>query len=194
MNAVKLLRQKSLGLQGIMLGLALLGSTSFARADDGPPVLPSPLCDNLAVPDGNEVVFHVYAVGVQIYTWNGSAWVFVAPAAVLYADPGHHGIVGMHFLTPGQGPTWETKSGSQVIGARQAACTPDSGSIPWLKLRAISSQGPGVLDGVTFIQRVDTVAGIAPSTPGTTVGQEADVPYMAEYYFYQPVVSVEETD
>ena len=64
----------------------------------------------------------------------------------------------------------------------------------WLKLRAISSQGPGVLDGVTFIQRVDTVAGIAPSTPGTTVGQEADVPYMAEYYFYQPVASAEETE
>jgi hypothetical protein len=143
----------------------------------------------LAVPAGNEVVFHVYAVGVQIYTWNGSAWVFVAPAAALYADAGHHALVGMHFLTPGQGPTWQTQSGSQVIGARQAACTPDPASIPWLKLRAVSSQGPGVLDGVTFVQRVDTIGGIAPSTPGTTVGQEADVPYMAEYYFYQPVDS-----
>lgn len=194
MNAVKLLIHQSQGLRGAMLGLALLGSAFCTRADDGPPVLPSPLCDNLAVPNGNEVVFHVYAVGVQIYTWNGSAWVFVAPAAVLYADPGHNALVGMHFLTPGQGPTWETKSGSLVIGARQAACTPDPASIPWLKLRAVSSQGPGVLDGVTFIQRVDTLGGIAPTDPGTTVGQEADVPYMAEYYFYQPVASEEDAE
>lgn len=175
-------------MRSVALALSLLASAVGVRADDGsPPSLPSPLCDSLVVAAGNEVAFHVYAVGVQIYTWNGSAWVFVAPSALLYADAGFHSLVGMHFLTPGQGPTWRTKSGSEVIGARQAACTPDPTAIPWLKLRAISSDGPGVLNGVDFVQRVNTVGGIAPSTPGTTVGQEADVPYMAEYYFYKPV-------
>jgi hypothetical protein len=180
----KLFGTRAVTVKGVALALSLLAGAVCVRADDGPPTLPSPLCDSLVVPAGNEVVFHVYAVGVQIYRWNGSAWVFVAPSALLYADAGFNGLVGMHFLTPGQGPTWETTSGSQVIGARQAACTPDPTAIPWLKLRAVSSTGPGVLDGVTFIQRVNTVGGIAPSSPGTTVGQEADVPYMAEYYFY----------
>jgi hypothetical protein len=177
---------RGMGTKSVALALCLLAGAVSVRADDGePPDLPSPLCDSLVVAAGNEVAFHVYAVGVQIYTWNGSAWVFVAPSALLYADAGSHGLVGMHFLTPGQGPTWKTKSGSQVIGARQAGCTPDPTAIPWLKLRSLSSDGPGVLNGVTFIQRVNTVGGIAPSTPGTTVGQEADVAYMAEYYFYK---------
>jgi hypothetical protein len=176
--------------KSVALALSLLAGVVSIRADDGePPDLPSPLCDSLVVPSGNEVAFHVYAVGVQIYTWNGSAWVFVAPSALLYADAGFHSLVGMHFLTPGQGPTWKTKSGSQVIGARQAGCTPDPTAIPWLKLGAVTSGAPGVLGGVTFVQRVETVGGIAPSTPGTTVGQEADVPYMAEYYFYKPIDS-----
>jgi len=175
-------------MRGVALALTLLAGAVCVRADDdSPPALPSPLCDSLVVPAGHEVAFHVYAVGVQIYTWNGSAWVFVAPSALLYANAGFKGLVGMHFLTPGQGPTWKTKSGSQVIGARQAACTPDPTAIPWLKLGAISSHGPGVLNGVDFIQRVNTVGGTAPSAPGTTIGQEADVPYMAEYYFYKPV-------
>jgi hypothetical protein len=177
---------RGVAIKSVVLALSLLAGAVFVRADDGePPNLPSPLCDSLVVPAGSEVAFHVYAVGVQIYRWNGSAWVFVAPVAALYADAGHDALVGIHFLTPGQGPTWKTKSGSQVIGARQAACTPDPTAIPWLKLGAVSSNGPGVLDGVTFIQRVNTVGGIAPSAPGTTVGQEADVPYLAEYYFYK---------
>ena len=198
MCAVMFRQRKQFGAQWVMairtvaLALSLLAGAVAVRADDGaPPTLPSPLCDSLIVRTGNEVAFHVYALGVQIYTWNGSAWVFVAPSALLYADPGLHALVGIHFLTPGQGPTWKTKSGSQVIGARQAACTPDPTAIPWLKLGAVSSNGPGVLNGVSFIQRVNTVGGIAPSAPGTTVGQEADVPYMAEYYFYKPIDSEE---
>ena len=165
--------------------LSLLVISLCVRADDAaPPVVPSPLCDSLLVPAGNQVVFHAYATGVQIYHWSGTAWVFIAPLANLYADAGYHGHIGMHYLTPGQGPTWETKSGSKVIGARIAACTPDVTAIPWLKLAAIFSQSPGVLDGVTYVQRVNTVGGVAPSTPGTNIGEEADVPYTAEYYFY----------
>ena len=156
------------------------------------PDLPSPLCDGLQVPDNNHVAFHVYAEGVQIYRWSGTAWVFIAPAAALYADANHHGQVGIHYLTVGAGPTWENNSGSKVIGMRLAACTPDTSAIPWLKLGAISSNGPGVLEGVSFVQRVNTVGGLAPSTPGTTVGQEADVPYTAEYFFYRAPESTEQ--
>ena len=169
-------------LRVLAIALPLLALTLPARADDSePPGLPSPLCDSLQVPAGNELAFHAYAIGVQKYTWNGTAWVFVAPAAVLYADPGYHGQVGLHYA----GPTWQTKSGSKVVGRRIAACSPDPNSIPWLLLAAASSDGPGVLNGVTFVQRLNTVGGIAPSTAGTAVGQEADVPYTAEYFFYK---------
>ena len=164
------------------LSLALCAFATGLRAEDKArePNLPSPLCDNLQVGDGSEVAFHVYAMGVQIYHWNGSAWVFVAPAAMLFADAGYHGQVGIHYA----GPTWESNSGSKVVGTRLAACTPDPNSIPWLKLSGVSS-GAGVLDGVVFVQRINTVGGKAPSTPGTSVGQEAQVPYTAEYVFYR---------
>ena len=161
--------------------MAALAFSQSARAqDDAPPPLPSPLCDSLQVPAGNSVTFHGYAIGVQIYSWNGTSWVFQSPLAVLYGDPGYNGQVATHYA----GPTWQSNSGSKVVGKKLAACTPDTTAIPWLKLGAVSSQGPGVLDGVTFIQRVNTVGGIAPSAPGTAVGQIANVPYTAEYFFY----------
>src|SRR5215831_16938974 len=105
MCAVKSREEKQFGarrvaIESVILALCLLAGAVSLRADDGePPDLPSPLCDSLVVPAGNEVVFHVYAVGVQIYTWNGSAWVFVAPSALLFADAGFQALLGMHFLT-----------------------------------------------------------------------------------------------
>jgi hypothetical protein len=128
------------------------------------------------------VVFHGYAIGVQIYKWNGTNWVFVAPSAILYGDPGYNGQVAIHYA----GPTWESNSGSKVVGVRKTACTPDATAIPWLKLAAGSNSGHGVFSDVTFVQRLNTVGGIAPSTPGTAVGQIANVAYTAEYFFYGP--------
>src|SRR6266852_4638763 len=117
------------------LALVALASVPFARAQDDAriPSLPSPLCDSLQVPEGNEVAFHAFATGVQIYKWNGTAWVFVAPSATLFADAGYHGQVGTHYA----GPTWQSNSGSKVVGMRMAACSPSPSAIPWLKLSAI---------------------------------------------------------
>jgi hypothetical protein len=137
-------------------------------------------CAKLAVSDG-KVAFHVYATGVQIYRWNGTSWVFLAPEALLFADDGNHGLVGTHYA----GPTWETLSGSKVVGAVIDRCTPDPDAVPWLVLGAASNGGPGVFDHVAFIQRVNTTGGIAPADSGDFVGALARVPYTAEYFFYR---------
>ena len=138
-------------------------------------------CEELQVPAGHKVAFHAYAEGVQIWRWDGTSWVFVAPEAVLYANVEGHGVVGIHYA----GPTWESNSGSKVIGTVLERCTVDPDAIPWLKLAAVSTDGPGIFRGVTFIQRVNTVGGIAPSDPGDYVGDEARVPYAADYFFYR---------
>jgi len=135
-------------------------------------------CTNLAA-DG-ELTVHAYAAGVQIYRWSGASWVFVAPRATLYADAGRRAVIGHHYA----GPTWESVSGSTVVGAVAERCTPNSNSIPWLLLNAASSTGPGVFKGVTQIQRLNTVGGLAPSTAGATIGDIVEVPYTAEYFFY----------
>jgi len=164
-----------------LAALAVLASISVARAseDNRAPDLPSPLCDRLQV-QGGRVAFHVYALGVQVYRWNGASWVFVAPAARLFADAEYHAEVGTHYA----GPTWESNSGGKVIASRVDSCAPDPTAIAWLLLQKVSSEGPGIFDRVTFIQRVNTAGGLPPSGPGPFVGAEEEVPYTAEYYFY----------
>jgi hypothetical protein len=147
-----------------------------SRAPDLPAV-----CASIEVPAGNKVCFHVSAVGVQIYRWDGSAWAFVAPAAVLYANADHDGEVGTHYA----GPTWESNSGSKVLARRIDGCTPDATAIPWLLLQTVTAQGPGIFHRVTYIQRVKTVGGLAPAAPGAFVGAVQQVPYTAEYFFYR---------
>jgi hypothetical protein len=152
-----------------------------AEPDDGGRAPDVGDCEKLQVEAGNEVAFHAYAAGVQVYRWNGTSWVFVGPEAVLFADAGGQSVVGIHY----GGPTWESNSGSKVAGTVLERCTPDPDAIPWLKLKAVSSEGPGIFHRVTFIQRVNTVGGNAPTDPGDFVGEEAEVPYTAEYFFYR---------
>jgi len=165
--------------------LCLVASPALAHDDDerdgGTPDLPTPACDTLNVPVGNKINSHTYALGVQIYRWSGSNWVFIAPVAALFADACYDRQVGIHYA----GPTWESNSGSKVVGARLAGCTPNRGAIPWLLLGATSTSGRGKFERITYIQRVNTIGGTAPAEAGLFVGDEARVPYTAEYYFYR---------
>jgi hypothetical protein len=91
---------------------------------------------------------------------------------------------GKHYA----GPTWESLDGSLVVGARVAGASPDPSAIPWLLLRAVSHAGDGVMDEVTFIQRVVTHGGLAPADgcSASNTGDLARVPYTATYCFYEP--------
>jgi hypothetical protein len=140
-------------------------------------------CQQLHVPTGNKVAFDAFGVGVQIYRWDGASWTFVAPEAVLFANAGDDGKFGIHF----GGPTWQSNSGSKVVGTVIDHCTLDPDAIPWLLLQSVPelTEGPGIFDGVTYLQRVNTVGGKAPAEPGAFPGQVARVPYTADYFFYR---------
>jgi FtsP/CotA-like multicopper oxidase with cupredoxin domain len=143
--------------------------------------------DALKVPAGNKLDFAADAEGVQIYVCQASAtdgslaWALKAPDAQLFGKRGH--LIGTHYA----GPTWEARDGSTVVGSRLAAATPDATAIPWLLLQAASTTGDGLMSKVTYIQRLDTVGGLAPQTgcdaghPGATV----ESAYSATYYFYK---------
>jgi len=164
---------------GVLLLLALVAPLRAEPGNDNrAPDLSD--CPELKVDAGNKVAFHAYADGVQIYRWNGTSWVFVAPEGVLFADAEGHGVVGIHY----RGPTWEANDGSTVVGTvLKPFPVPDA--IPWLKLAAVPNEAPGIFHRVNFIQRVNTVGGKAPTDAGDFVGQEARVPYTAEYFFYR---------
>jgi hypothetical protein len=90
--------------------------------------------------------------------------------------------VGIHYA----GPTWEGIGGGKLVGTVAGSCTPNANAIPWLKLTAVSDGQPGVFQSATFIQRVNTTGGKAPTTAGT-VGEVRSSPYTAEYFFYRPL-------
>lgn len=139
----------------------------------------------LKVPDGNKLAFALDAFGYQVYVCQASGtsfgWTLQAPDATLYNAKGKE--VGTHYV----GPTWEYKDGSSVVGARLAGYTPDTTAIPWLLLQATAHTGSGKLAPVTYIQRLDTVGGLAPSATTCTaenVGELAPIEYSAVYYYF----------
>ena len=136
--------------------------------------------DNLKPPAGETLLRKASAVGDQIYTCDGSAWVFSRPDAKLLAESGDP--AGTHFA----GPTWEWSDGSRVTGKAAANATPDPDSIPWLLLTATSHQGDGALSRVSSIQRVSTKGGKAPAggCDAAHKGAEARSHYTAVYRFY----------
>jgi hypothetical protein len=68
----------------------------------------------------------------------------------------------------------------------------EQGAVAWLKLTASGTQdgptGGHTLSETTFVQRLNTHGGVAPLTgcaSATDVGNEAFVPYTADYFFYK---------
>lgn len=155
-------------------GAATTTATAAAQPDLG-------RCDSIRVGEGHRISARRFALGDQIYSWSGTAWTFVAPSATLFESQYFFGMAGTHYA----GPTWESLSGSKVVGRVLKSCSMNPTSVPWLLLAATSSDGPGIFRGTTYIQRIRTVGGLPPATPGTVIGELVNRPYSAEYVFYQ---------
>jgi len=164
----------------VSLALVLAACASTPRPQ--PVVVP----ENLRVPDGQPLLLRALARGSQIYTCQAKAtdpavfeWVLKAPEAELFDPSGAR--IGRHYA----GPTWESADGSRVVGeVIQRSPVPDA--IPWLLLRAKSTEGAGRLASAKYIQRIDTKGGVAPSSgcDAAHAGAEARVDYSADYDFY----------
>lgn len=167
---------------GLRLLIATAALAAFATASAQIPA-------QLVPPVGNVEVKRANGDGVQIYVSvaNPNApgqfiWAFVAPNATLSNNGGH--VFGHHFA----GPTWQAdNTGSSVAGTRLAGVTVDASAIPWLLLRGRDWSGHGMFSHVSYIQRLDTVGGLAPSWVPTSAGIEVDVHYTATYVFFEPV-------
>jgi hypothetical protein len=162
--------------------------------NDAPTVDPA-----IAIPSsaGSErVVLHAGATGSQNYrcTANTSggattyAWAAAGPDAALAACGGS--LIGRHRVSSGgpSAPEWTNYDASRVVASRTGGVTVDSTAIPWLLLSATSTSGTGVLTPVQFVQRVNTVAGLAPTSgcDSTHDGALASIPYRADYFFFAP--------
>jgi len=180
----------------LFVGLLGCGKPGTTPEPKTPPVAnpPAParptVPAELAVPDDHKLALVASAKGVQIYecvadAGGALAWKLRAPSAELLDEGGAQ--IGTHFggvdknLPPG--PYWEsTKDGSRVHGGGPVSA-PNPGSIPLLRLQAADTSGNGVFSHVSFIHRLATTGGVAP-TGECTAGKRSEVPYTAQYYFY----------
>ena len=82
---------------------------------------------------------------------------------------------------------WAKAVGSIDAGTDPSSC-PNSGAIPCLLLQSIGNQkgptGGNLLAKATFVQRLNTRGGAAPTT-ACSVGRTQLVPYSADYFFYK---------
>jgi hypothetical protein len=169
-----------------------------------PPLVPY----GIEVLAGNKAFLVGHAFGTQNYiclpSGSGFAFALFTPEATLFS---HDQQVTTHYFSPNNNPfdpsdkgviraTWQdSRDTSTVWGAVEKSSTDGNfvapGAIPWLKVKVVGAQdgptGGDRLSGTTFIQRVNTVGGSAPSTgcaASGDVGKKAFVPYTADYIFY----------
>ena len=187
------MRTKARLIQLIVAGAGVLALGGlFAGAASARPAAQTapgdPLDPRTYAPD-SRLFLVVHAIGVQKYTCQGTGtWLFTDPEAALYKTTGVPKPIGTHFLNFATGrPVWELKDGSSVEAARTASVSGGPGNIPWLLLQAaVTSGGPDGdrLTGTTWVQRLNTVGGVAPAgtcTPGANIA----VPYAADYFFWR---------
>ena len=89
-------------------------------------------------------------------------------------------------------PRHERGLGEGHRRSRPIRSTSRPGAIPWLKLEVVGRSrgvdGGRRLTDTAYIQRVNTVGGVAPATgcsEAAHVGARALVPYETDYYFYK---------
>ncbi|GHD58713.1 DUF3455 domain-containing protein [Streptomyces mirabilis] len=136
----------------------------------------------LKVPDGNRLTGVFSAAGVQTYTCADGAWKLLEPAATLWAkNDRSHRPVALH----SRGPVWVSTVDGSAVNAAAIANSPKTGTIPELLLQSTATRGTGVFAGVSYVQRLDTHGGVAPTTACTGTDQ-ISVRYSATYAFYKP--------
>lgn len=161
---------------------------------------------NLVVDEGHVPYLQSRAYGTQNYiclpSATGVAWKLFGPQATLY--PMNAPVqIATHYLSPNpdeQGTpraTWQHAHDGSAVWARaiQTSLDPNyvaAGAIAWLKLEVVGSAdgsiGGSQLANTTFIQRVNTEGGVAPSTGCSTpaqLGAISLVPYSTDYIFYR---------
>lgn len=189
----------------VACAIALAVAFSAPQPARASTVTPPRVPPDLQVPVGNVAFLEGHAVGTQNYICLPSAtsatgfdWSLFTPEATLFNDDDRQIIT--HFFGPNPAEhgtiraAWQHSRDTSTVWAKlfhdPVTVTPDA--IPWLVLQTAGVQtgptGGDILTATTFVQRVHTQGGLAPSTGCSSianVGAKAFVPYSADYYFFE---------
>jgi hypothetical protein len=189
----------------VLVGAVLVGTGAASVSEEASNAVPA-TPQSIQVPAGNRVFLVRHAVGTQNYVCLPSSsgdftFVLVTPQATLFG--GDDQQVATHYFSPNPfdggriTATWQDSRDTATVWGQvlQSSSDPEfvaPGAIGWVLLRAVgalhgSSNSDG-LPGTTYVQRLNTSGGVAPSTGCSTsadVGKQAFVPYRADYFFYE---------
>ena len=180
-----------------------LASSAVSHAQTvTPPSVPA----GLEVLPPNQAFLVGHAFGSQNYECQPSAslgrvaWTLFTPQATLFGEVRDQLITHFNSPNPDEGKgaivvraTWQDSTDSSRIWAKATGmATVDPTAIPWVRLEVVGARrgptGGDELSESTFVQRVNTQGGLAPTTGCdllNDVGRRAFVPYTADYFFYR---------
>ena len=178
-------------LNGILAVVAAASLTACASQMAAPRFSQDALPDTVKVPAGNKVYMETVGTGEITYECRAKKdaagqfeWVFAGPDAKLLDRSGKQ--VGKYYGPPA---TWEANDGSKLTATQLAVAPAGAGNIPLQLVKANPVIGKGAMEGVSFIQRVATQGGVAPTSAcgAGNVGAKQIVKYQADYIFWRAV-------
>jgi hypothetical protein len=196
--------------------LAVAFTVSPSRRAHAARITPPPVPDTIRIEEGNKPFLQGLGIGTQNYIClpcpnpttpatacpdaSGFAWLLFTPEAVLFTDNDKQ--LTTHFFSPNPDEngtiraTWRHSRDTSIVWGGAATVSNDAdfvepGAVAWLRLPMAGTQegprGGDIMTATTFIHRVNTHGGLAPSTGCARladVGAKAFVPYSADYIFY----------
>jgi hypothetical protein len=139
------------------------------------------------VPAGHSVALETRATGVLNYECKPTAtgpygWVLISPQANLLDRTGKDVVA-----YSGPPATFKHVDGSSVVGSQIAVAPNGEYTLPLQLSRAEPSMGSGALQGISYIQRVNTKGGIEKTKPcaALNTGEKLTLPYQADYIFWR---------
>lgn len=180
MNLIKLLALSSVVALTACAGMSQPSATASSQGG---------LPDAIKVPAGNVVATKTLGAGLITYECRAKKdmpgsqeWAFAGPDASLLNASSTQ--VGRYYGPPA---TWESLDGSKVTATQLAVAPNGTGNIPLQLVKANPAMGAGSMQGVTYIQRLATYGGVAPTTVCDTskLGDKQKVAYHADYIFWR---------
>jgi hypothetical protein len=191
---------------GRATALAVALAISQAHPARASEVTVPPIPGNIQVTAPNIPYLVGHGVGTQDYVClpagTGFKFTLFTPEATLFNENGKQIITHYFSPNPDEGgtvrATWQSRDTSTVwgsVGPNDSSSDPafvKPGAIAWLKVTVVGNEegrsGGDKLTQTTFIQRLNTAGGLAPSTgcaSASDVGKEAFIHYSADYFFYK---------
>ena len=189
-NTVRAYGKSAIATLALVTGTALIMAACSTAKPPAKEYSQDLLTESIRVPAGHVVALETTGVGVLNYECRANVaasgqvgWALVTPKADLIDRTGK--TVGTYGGPPA---TWTHMDGSTVVGT-QLAIAPVLGSnnIALQLSKGNPGTTAGALQGVTYVQRINTKGGqdLSKACTSADIGDKLTLPYQADYIFWK---------